>query len=84
MSTQKATRTAATSRPRPRRPSIGADLIGSGQEGSIGDQVRAYFQRVRGGEMGALPAIGGFVVLTHPVHASSARSSSPSATSRTC
>ena len=42
---------------------ISADLIGSGQEGTIGDQVRAYFQRVRSGDMGALPAIGGFVVL---------------------
>ena len=40
------------------------DLIGSGQEGGIGDQVRAYFQRLRSGEMGALPAVGGFVVLT--------------------
>src|SRR5437870_5748069 len=41
-----------------------ADLIGSGQEGTVGDQVRAYFSRVRHGEMGALPAIGGFVVLS--------------------
>jgi len=40
------------------------DLIGSGQEGSIGDQARAWLQRVRGGDMGALPAIGGFVVLS--------------------
>ena len=40
------------------------DLIGSGQEGSIGDQTRAWLQRVRGGDMGALPAIGGFVVLS--------------------
>ena len=40
------------------------DLIGSGQEGSLGDQVSAWFQRLRGGEMGALPAIGGFIVLT--------------------
>lgn len=38
-------------------------FIGSGQEGGIGDQVRAYFQRVRHGDMGALPAIGGLVVL---------------------
>ena len=62
MSTQKgpagalATETSATE--------ISADLIGSGQEGGIGDQVRAYIQRVRGGEMGALPAVGGFIVLT--------------------
>ena len=38
-------------------------FIGSGQEGGLGDQVRAYFQRVRHGDMGALPAIGGLVVL---------------------
>ncbi|MBN9141608.1 MAG: ABC transporter permease [Micrococcales bacterium] len=38
-------------------------FIGSGQEGGIGDQVRAYFQRVRSGDMGALPAIGGLIVL---------------------
>lgn len=41
-----------------------AELIGSGQEGSVLDQARAYLQRVRHGEMGALPAIGGFVVLS--------------------
>jgi D-xylose transport system permease protein len=40
------------------------DLIGSGQEGTLGDQVRAWLQRVRGGDMGALPAVGGFVVLS--------------------
>ncbi|MBC7723445.1 MAG: ABC transporter permease [Burkholderiaceae bacterium] len=39
------------------------DMIGSGQEGTIGDQVRAYLQRLRGGEMGALPAVAGFFVL---------------------
>lgn len=38
-------------------------FIGSGQEGGIMDQVRAYFQRVRHGDMGALPAIGGLIVL---------------------
>ncbi len=40
------------------------DLIGSGQEGSLAEQARAYVQRLRGGDMGALPAIGGFVVLS--------------------
>jgi D-xylose transport system permease protein len=40
------------------------DVIGSGQEGTLMDQVRAWAQRVRGGEMGALPAISGFVALT--------------------
>jgi D-xylose transport system permease protein len=39
------------------------DLIGSGQDGGLMDQVRGYLQRVRSGEMGALPAIAGFVVL---------------------
>lgn len=42
---------------------IAGDLIGSGVEGGVGDQVRAWWQRVRGGEMGALPAVGGLVVL---------------------
>jgi D-xylose transport system permease protein len=40
------------------------DLIGSGMEGGIRDQFDAWLQRLRGGEMGALPAIGGVVVLT--------------------
>ena len=40
------------------------DLIGSGQEGTLVEQARAYLQRIRGGDMGALPAIGGFVVLS--------------------
>ncbi len=40
------------------------DLIGSGQDGSLRDQTVAYFQRVRNGDMGALPAISGFVVLS--------------------
>ena len=43
---------------------VAGDLIGSGVEGGLGDQVRAWWQRVRGGDMGALPAIGGLVVLT--------------------
>ena len=37
--------------------------ISTGHEGSVGDQVRATVQRVRGGEMGMLPAIAGLVVL---------------------
>lgn len=40
-----------------------SDFIGSGQEGGILDQGRAYLARLRGGEMGALPAIAGFIVL---------------------
>ncbi|WP_127792664.1 sugar ABC transporter permease [Agromyces sp. LHK192] len=43
---------------------VAPDLIGSGHEGTIGDQVRAWLQRVRAGDMGALPAIGGFIVLS--------------------
>ena len=37
--------------------------IGTGQEGSIREQVTGYFLRLRQGELGALPAIGGFLVL---------------------
>ena len=43
---------------------VASDLIGSGMEGGLVDQVKAWWQRVRGGDMGALPAIGGLVVLT--------------------
>lgn len=42
---------------------LAADLIGSGVEGGLKDQVRGWWQRVRGGDMGALPAVGGLVVL---------------------
>ncbi|MET0736576.1 MAG: ABC transporter permease, partial [Microbacterium sp.] len=42
---------------------VTSDLIGSGVEGGLGDQVGAWWQRIRGGEMGALPAVGGLVVL---------------------
>ncbi|MGW9345923.1 ABC transporter permease subunit, partial [Streptomyces albidoflavus] len=52
-----ATRTEAAPDP------LASDLIGSGVEGGVGDQLRAWWQRVRGGDMGALPAIGGLVVL---------------------
>ena len=38
-------------------------LIGTGHEGTVGDQFRGYMQRVRGGDMGSLPALGGLVVL---------------------
>jgi D-xylose transport system permease protein len=43
---------------------VAGDLIGSGVEGGLGDQARAWWQRVRSGDMGALPAVGGLVVLT--------------------
>ncbi|WP_248240515.1 sugar ABC transporter permease [Microbacterium kunmingense] len=52
-----ATRTEAAPDP------VTSDLIGSGVEGGLMDQVRAWLQRVRGGDMGALPAIGGLLVL---------------------
>src|SRR6187431_711304 len=55
---------APTSTQTPPEPApASSDLIGSGQEGGLGDQVQAWLQRVRGGEMGALPAVGGLVVL---------------------
>jgi D-xylose transport system permease protein len=38
-------------------------FIGTGHEGSIRDQVGSYIQRLRQGDMGALPAIGGLIVL---------------------
>jgi D-xylose transport system permease protein len=38
-------------------------LIGSGHDGTIRDQFNAWTQRIRGGEMGMLPALGGFLVL---------------------
>jgi D-xylose transport system permease protein len=43
---------------------LATDLIGSGQEGGLVDQVRAWLLRVRGGDMGALPAVAGFIVLS--------------------
>jgi D-xylose transport system permease protein len=38
-------------------------LIGTGHEGTVGDQFRGYVHRVRGGDMGSLPALAGLVVL---------------------
>lgn len=38
-------------------------LLGKGVEQGVGEHIRAYLQRVRGGEMGALPAIAGLAVL---------------------
>ena len=57
--------TATPTPPRTDTTSLPAEggFIGSGQEGGVVDQVRAYVQRVRHGDMGALPAIGGLVVL---------------------
>ena len=44
-------------------PGPSDDLIGSGQEGGLAEQFRGWVSRVRQGEMGALPAIAGFLVL---------------------
>ncbi len=61
------TRTPGTPEPTPQQFTITDtsvnDLIGSGQDGGVMDQMRAYIQRVRSGEMGALPAVAGFIVL---------------------
>ncbi|SFI22631.1 MULTISPECIES: sugar ABC transporter permease [Microbacterium] len=57
MSVDTSTRTAAGPDP------LAGDAIGSGVEGGLGDQIGAWLQRVRGGEMGALPAIAGLIVL---------------------
>lgn len=37
--------------------------ISTGHEGSLGEQIQGYFQRVRGGDMGMLPALAGTLVL---------------------
>jgi len=37
--------------------------INTGHEGTISDQVKAYFSRLRAGDMGALPAVAAVVVL---------------------
>src|SRR5215216_3726451 len=39
-------------------------FISSGQEGGVVAQVKAWLQRVRQGDMGALPAIAGLIVLS--------------------
>ena len=38
--------------------------IATGHEGTVRDQWKSYLQRVRGGEMGMLPALAGLVVVT--------------------
>jgi len=44
-------------------PATPPPSIGSGHEGDIKEQVLGYFRNLRQGEMGALPALGGFLVL---------------------
>ena len=38
--------------------------ISTGHEGTAKDQITAYFQRVKSGDMGALPAVAALLVLT--------------------
>jgi D-xylose transport system permease protein len=38
-------------------------LIATGHEGTIRDQFDSFIQRIRGGEMGMLPALGGVIVI---------------------
>src|SRR6185295_1187264 len=37
--------------------------LASGHEGTVRDQIDAYRQRVRGGEMGSLPALAGVIII---------------------
>ena len=39
-------------------------VIATGYEGTVADQLRASVQRIRGGEMGMLPALAGLLVLS--------------------
>lgn len=45
------------------KSSSGTQIIGSGHEGGVRDQVSAYFSRVKNGEMGSLPAVGALLIL---------------------
>lgn len=45
------------------RASDAPTLLGKGIEHGVGEHFRSYISRLRGGEMGALPAVGGLVVL---------------------
>jgi D-xylose transport system permease protein len=44
-------------------PPIGP-TIATGHEGTVRDQIDSYIQRVRGGEMGMLPALAGLVIIS--------------------
>ncbi|WP_082104364.1 sugar ABC transporter permease [Demequina soli] len=44
-------------------PADAPSLLGKGTEGGVGEALSAYWSRVRGGDMGPLPAVGGLVVL---------------------
>jgi len=55
--------TAKTSKNANASPKGAEALISSGMEGGLVSQVRGWGLRIKGGEMGALPAAGGFIVL---------------------
>ncbi|GIG55097.1 sugar ABC transporter permease [Demequina activiva] len=59
MSTESTSPVAAEAAKKPETQS----LLGEGVEHGVIDHARAYVGRVRGGEMGALPALGGLLVL---------------------
>lgn len=48
---------------KPLAASTTPSTIATGYEGTVKEQIFAYFSRIRGGEMGMLPALGGLVVL---------------------
>jgi len=62
-STGQPTQTSAQTNTTALLPELSNDLIGSGREGGLGQQVRSWWSGVRQGEMGALPAVAGFIVL---------------------
>ena len=37
--------------------------IGSGHEGSISEQLKSYWQKIKAGDMGSLPAVGALLFL---------------------
>jgi D-xylose transport system permease protein len=45
-------------------PGSAPTAISSGHEGTVRDQIDGYIQRIRGGEMGMLPAIAGLVIIS--------------------
>jgi D-xylose transport system permease protein len=44
-------------------PTTAGPTLASGHEGTVRDQIDSYLQRVRGGEMGMLPALAGVVIV---------------------
>ena len=78
-----------TPRPRPRRATptrmLAAVAIDRARPPRTArDYLRLYGQRVRGGEMGSLPAVAGLIVAGDPVLGASSRRSGASTTSATC